>query len=254
MIKTAKKTIQRAFHLFGLDLKWHVPHPVHDLFELLKLYQVNTVFDIGANSGMSGEYFRNIGFTGKIVSFEPVRDHYRQLEKRASNDPLWLSENVAIGDQEGEQEIFLTGGSGAANSFLVSTGHMEQVAPELATIGREMVMLRTLRSITEEHYPRGDRLFLKIDAQGYEKKILESSGDQLDKVVGMRIEMSIVRSYDGEPLICDMLPYLYEHGYRVCAIEEAWSNRETQEVYQVDVMMFSPDRLPRNRNPKSTPA
>jgi FkbM family methyltransferase len=243
VIKTAKKTLQRALHLFGLDVKWHVPHPAHDLFELLKLYRVETVFDIGANSGVSGEYFRNIGFAGKIVSFEPVRDLYRQLQEKAIKDPLWLSENVAIGDQEGEQEINLTGGFGAANSFLVSTGHMEQVAPELATIGRQMVKVRTLHSVIEEHYQRGNRLFLKIDAQGYEKKILEVAGDQLSKVVGMRIEFSIVRSYEGEPLICDMLPYLYELGYRVCAIEEAWSNRTTQEVYQVDAVLFRPEKL-----------
>jgi FkbM family methyltransferase len=165
------------------------------------------------------------------------------LEKRASKDPLWFSLNVAIGDQEGEQEIYVTGGSGTANSFLKSIGHKEQVAPELATIGREMVKLRTLSSIIEEYYLRGDRLFLKIDAQGYEKKILESAGDQLNKVIGMRIELAIVRNYDGEPLICDMLPYLYGLGYRVCAIEEAWSNRTTEEVYQVDAVLFRPERL-----------
>ena len=120
---------------------------------------------------------------------------------------------------------------------------MEKVAPELATIGSEIVKLRTLRSIIEEHFPRGDRLFLKIDAQGYEKKILESGGDQLNKVVGMRIELSIVRSYAGEPLICEMLPYLYELGFRICAIEEAWSNGTTQEVYQIDAVLFRPERL-----------
>lgn len=213
------------------------------MFELLKLYRVDTVFDIGANSGMSGEYFRNIGFAGKIVSFEPVNYLYRQLEEKAGKDPLWLSENVAVGDKEGEQEIYLSGGSGAANSFLVSIGQMERVAPELATIGREIVKLKTLGSITEEYYPRGDRLFLKIDAQGYEKKILEGAGDQLNRVVGMRIEMSIVRNYVGELLVCDMLPYLYGLGYSLCAIDEAWSDRATQEVYQVDAIMFRTDRL-----------
>jgi len=244
VIKTAKKTVQRAFHFFGLDLKWHVPHPVHDLSELLKLYQVDTVFDIGANSGMSGQYFRNIGFAGQIVSFEPVDYLYRQLEEKGRRDPLWLFENVALGDMDGKQEIYLTGGSGSANSFLVSTGHMEKVAPELSTIGREMVTLKTLQSFSEKYYPEGDRLFLKIDAQGYERKILEGAGDQLNRVVGMRIEMSIVRSYEGEPLLCEMLPFIYGLGYQICAIEEAWSNRSTQEVYQVDVTVFRTDRLP----------
>ncbi len=235
--------MQRLFHLFGLGLKWYVPHPAHDLFELIKLYQVEMVFDIGANSGVSGEYFRNIGYAGKIVSFEPVKDLYTQLQKKANQDPLWVCENVAIGDRETEQEIYVTGGSGSASSFLVSVGHMEKVAPELATIGTEMVKLRTLRSVIVKHFPQGERLFLKIDAQGYEKKILESAGDQLDRAVGMRIELSIMRNYDGEPLICEMLPYLYELGFRVCAIEEGWSNRTTQEVYQVDATLFRTERL-----------
>ena len=106
-----------------------------------------------------------------------------------------------------------------------------------------MVRVRTLQSITERHYPRGSRLFLKIDAQGYEKQVLEGAGSQLEKVVGMRIELSLVRSYEGAPLIGDMLPYLAERGYRLCGIEEAWSNRLTQEVYEVDAILFRTERL-----------
>lgn len=236
-----KKTVQRAFHLFGLDLKWHVRHPAHDLFELLTLYEVDTVFDIGANSGMSGEYFRNLGFAGKIVSFEPVSHYYHELEEKTRKDPLWSCENIALGDLEVEQEINVAAG---ASSFLNSNGRMEKVAPELRVVGREKVKIKTLQSLTEKYYAEGHRLFLKIDAQGYEKNIVEGAGDQLDKVVGMRIEMSIIRNYDGEPLIGDMLPYLYDLGYQLCAIEEAWSNRTTQEVYQVDAVMFRTDRLP----------
>jgi FkbM family methyltransferase len=240
VIKSVKKTVQRAFHVFGLDLKWHVPHPAHDLFELLKLYQVETVFDIGANTGMSGEYFRNLGFAGKIVSFEPVSSYYSELVLKTSKDPLWLCENIALGDIAGEQEINVASG---ASSFLKSTGRMEQVAPELRVSGREKVKIKTLESLIERYYPEGQSLFLKIDAQGYENKILEGAGPSLDKVVGMRIEMSIVRNYEGEPLIGEMLPYLYELGYQLCAIEEAWSHRKTQEVYQVDAVMFRTDRL-----------
>lgn len=68
MRHTARKAVQRIFRLFGLQVRWHVPHPVHDLSTLLELYRVDTVFDIGANAGMSGQYLRNIGFSGKIVS------------------------------------------------------------------------------------------------------------------------------------------------------------------------------------------
>ncbi len=83
---------------------------------------------------------------------------------------------------------------------------------------------------------------MKIDAQGYERKILESANRELDRVVGMRIEVSLVQSYQSEPLICDMLPFLYGLGFKLCGVEEAWSNRNTQEVFQIDAMMMRADR------------
>jgi hypothetical protein len=119
---------------------------------------------------------------------------------------------------------------------------METQEPTLGAVGSEMVRVETLHSVVERHYPRGSRLFLKIDAQGYEKPILEGAGAQLDKVVGMRIELALVRSYEGAPLIGDMLPYLTGLGFRLCGIEEAWSNRATQEVYEVDAILFRTER------------
>ncbi len=241
--KTAKRSVQQALHLFGLDVKWHVPQPAHAVPTLLQLYRVDTIFDIGANAGMSGEYFRNLGFSGKIVSFEPVDVYYRQLAQKVAADPRWSCEKIAIGDQDGEQDINVSGGCGGASSFLPTVGHIEENEPDLAVIGQERVKVETLQSVMARHYPEGDRLFLKIDAQGYERRILESAGSELDRVIGMRIEVSMVRSYEGEPLICDMFPFLYGLGFKLCGLEEAWSNRQTQEVFQLDAVMLRTDRL-----------
>ena len=233
------------FRRLGLDIRWHVPRPVHALSTLLDLYGVDTVFDIGANAGNSGQYLRNIGFGGRIVSFEPVSDVYRQLAARAAGDPLWICENIALGDEAGDRRIHISGAGGISSSLLAGTGHLEAVEPELRTVGTESVRVETLRSMVERHYPHGSRLFLKIDAQGYEKRILDGAGSQLEKVVGMRIELSLVRSYEEAPLMAEMLPYLAALGYRLCGIEEAWSNRATQEVYEVDAILFRTERLVR---------
>ena len=241
--KTAKRSVQQALHLVGLDVKRHIPRPVHAVATLLELYQVDAIFDIGANAGMSGEYFRNLGYAGKIFSFEPVEAYYRQLEQKASRDPLWVCEKIGLGDQNGEQTINVSGGCGGASSFLPMVGLIEAEEPDLAVIGQETVRVETLQTVMSRHYPQGDRLFLKIDAQGYEQKILASAGKDLDRVIGMRIEVSMVRSYQDEPLICDMFPFLYDLGFKLCGIEEAWSNRDTQEVFQLDAAMFRTDRI-----------
>lgn len=240
-----KKIVQGGLHLLGLDLKRHIPNPPHALRTLLELYGVETVFDLGANIGMSGQYFRNLGFGGKIVSCEPVGRFFRELERKAAADPLWDCENVAVGDAEGEAEISVTGGGGGASSLLPMTPEVTEHAPELAVVGSERVRVTTLSDLARRHYPEGERLFLKLDVQGYERKVIEGGRDVLDRVVGMRVEMSLLKCYEGEPLLCDMLPYLDGLGFKLTGIEPAWSDERTQEVFQLDGIFFRPERAPR---------
>ena len=238
-----KKIVKRGVNLFGLDLKRHIPRPPHTLPTLLELYGVETVFDLGANIGMSGQYLRNLGFRGKIVSCEPVARYYEELKRNSARDPQWLCERVAVGDAEGESEINVTGGSGGASSFLTMTPAVTEHAPELAVVAHERVRVTTLDALARKHYPAGDRLFLKLDVQGYERNVLEGGRATLDRVVGMRIELSVLKCYEGEPLLCDMLPYLYGLGFSLAGIEPAWSDKRTQEVFQLDGMFFRTDRL-----------
>ena len=212
--------------------------PTHDLAELLKLYRVETLFDAGANAGMSGRYFRNLGFQGRIVSFEPVGPFYQQLVQEAAGDPNWVCENAALAEAEGEQEINVSGGCGGASSFLKKTGTTWESASELEYVGRERVRVTTIDRAAQEHYPEGRRLFLKLDVQGYERKVLEGASQTIPRIVGARVELSVSQCYEEEPSMFEMMNYLYGLGFRLCAIEEAWSDPQTREVYQMDGVFF----------------
>lgn len=231
-----KRFLKTLLHSVGLNFRRY--DPTHDLSELLRLYRVETIFDVGANAGMSGRYFRNLGFKGKIVSFEPVGHYYKLLAQEAVGDSLWTSENVALADGEGEQEINVSGGGGAASSFLTQTGRTWETAPELECVARERVRVTTVDRAALEHYPEGDRLFLKLDVQGYERKVLEGASQTMPRVIGVRIELSVSPCYEDEPSIFEMINYLHDSGFRLCAIEEAWSNSRTREVYQMDAVFF----------------
>lgn len=242
MRRVLHRTLKRAGQLVGLDVRWHVRRPEHALSTLLELYAVDIVLDVGANIGNSGDYLRNIGFCGRIVSFEPVAELYSQLERKAARDRRWHCERLALGDVRAEMNINVSGGDGSASSFLEMTDTIPENAPELKHSSSETVIVDTIDSVVGRYCGERDRIFLKLDAQGYEKRILHGAKDSLHRVVGMKIELSIVQSYEGEPLICEMLPYLYDLGFRLHGIEAAWSNRVTQEVFQVDGFLFRPDR------------
>ncbi len=241
-MRVLKNVVRRVLRSAGLDVRWYRGNPPHSLEALLALYGVDTVFDIGANIGMSGRYLRNLGFRGTIVSCEPVLRYYRELERESANDPRWLCENVAVGDTEGEMEINVSGAGGASSSFLQITPEATAHVPELAFIGHERVRVRTVDALAREHYPRGNRLFLKLDVQGYERNVLEGARETLDRIVGLRIELSVLKCYEGEPLLCDMLPDLQSLGFSLAGIEPAWSDPRTQEVFQLDGMFVRTDR------------
>src|SRR6185436_11072287 len=71
-------SIRHQFRKFlwktGYDLfKFDVSHPVMRRRKLLEFYNINVVLDVGANFGQFAEQLRyDVGYGGKIVSFEPL--------------------------------------------------------------------------------------------------------------------------------------------------------------------------------------
>jgi hypothetical protein len=115
---------------------------------------------------------------------------------------------------------------------------MWESAPELEYVRRERVRVTTVDHAALEHYPQGDRLFLKLDVQGYERKVLEGAVQSLPRVIGVRVEMSVSQCYEDEPLLSEMISYIHALGFRLCAVDEAWSDPRTREVFQVDGVFF----------------
>jgi len=232
-----KRAIKKAFRSIGFDIRRYTPSAATVLERMLRTYAVDTILDIGANVGQSGESFRLMGFSGQIVSFEPVSHLYEQLRIKAGSDPLWHVEKLALGRSSGRIEINVSGGHAGASSILEMTDNVRTNAPDQRAVRKEQVEMTTLAAVLDKYYPRGDRCFLKIDVQGYEKKVLEGGLDALHKVIGMKIEMSLVQNYEGETLLTEMLPFLYGLGFRAVCFENGWENNQTGELYQVDCIL-----------------
>lgn len=237
-----KRPIQALLGNFGLEVRRKQVREKTKLETLLAQYRVDMVFDVGANIGQYGPWFRWIGFDKTIVSFEPISHLFEQLRQNAKPDPKWLVEQVALGEKEGSCVINVSGGHGGASSLLTMTEHVVKNAPDQAVIRQEKIRVTTVEKMMKKYYPEGDRLFLKIDAQGYERNVIEGIGSELHRVVGLKVEMSLVENYRGEVLLRDMLPFLEQRGFHLVEFENGWSNEKTGEMYQVDGVLFRTDR------------
>src|SRR5262245_55897412 len=67
---------------------------------------IDCIIDVGGNVGKFGRFLRNeIGFRGEIISFEPVRTNFEQLEAVAAGDKKWKVFQTALGRQPGRLSI-----------------------------------------------------------------------------------------------------------------------------------------------------
>ncbi len=200
---------------------------------LLSLKGINVVLDIGANAGQFALGLRHDGYEGRIISFEPVAQVYENLAANARGDTKWETVNCALGSFDGMAEINVSLNTVSSSLLNMLPRHLEG-APESRYVRQEEISVRRIDSIVDSYLSEGERAFAKIDAQGFERQIIEGGEGSMDRICGMQLEMSLAPLYQGETLIGDMIGFLSEKNYALVSIEPAYWDLVTHELLQVD--------------------
>ena len=212
---------------------------------MLRTHNVNLIFDVGANAGQFGVLLREIGFDGKIVSFEPLSDARESLQNISRNDPMWqIALQTAIGEENGEIEIQIAGNSQSSSVLDMLDTHV-RAAPDSKYIGKEKVALRTLDSIAPDYMDSNSISFIKIDTQGYETQVMNGAKKLMSQIVGLQVEISLVPLYKGQCLFDEMLKKLKNDGFELWSISTVFSDPNTAQLLQVDATFF---RTPRSNS------
>ena len=212
---------------------------------MLRTHNVNLIFDVGANAGQFGVLLREIGFDGKIVSFEPLSDARESLQNISRNDPLWqIALQTAIGEENGEIEIQIAGNSQSSSVLDMLDTHV-RAAPDSKYIGKEKVALRKLDSIAPDYMDSNSIAFIKIDTQGYETQVMNGAKKLMSQIVGLQVEISLVPLYKGQCLFDEMLKKLKNDGFELWSISSVLSDPNTAQLLQVDATFF---RTPSNNS------
>ena len=205
---------------------------------MLRTHNVNLIFDVGANAGQFGVLLREIGFDGKIISFEPLSDARESLLNISRNDPMWqIALQTAIGEENGEIEIQIAGNSQSSSVLDMLDTHV-RAAPDSKYIGKEKVALRTLDSIAPDYMDSNSISFIKIDTQGYETQVMNGAKKLMSQIVGLQVEISLVPLYKGQCLFDEMLKKLKNDGFELWSISTVFSDPNTAQLLQVDATFF----------------
>lgn len=238
--KRYEHLLRRTANRFGVDIHRHRPTESLPgrLSRMLEHHGVDTVLDIGANVGQFAQGMREAGFRGQLVSFEPLENAHEQLLLASRNDPKWeVAPRAAIGAHEGDVELNVAGNSFSSSILNVLPDHVT-AAPESARVDIERVRLMPLDTAARGYLREDNVSFIKIDAQGYEDRILDGATRTLSQSVGLHLELSFVPLYEGQPLFDEMVERILSAGFCFWGIWSGIHDPQSGRMLQVDATFF----------------
>lgn len=204
------------------------------LQRIIEFCAIDLVIDVGANRGHYAKELRANGYSGRIVSFEPLSSVRADLAIAARGDTRWrIADQMALGETEGEITINVAGNS-LSSSVLKMLPEHERAAPGSAYVSSEVVPLRRLDGIGDVFLADAQRALLKIDTQGYEDRVLDGARGFLASVVAVQCELSLVPLYVGQLLFDEMRSRMEAMGFVLFAIFPGYVDEQSGQTLQVD--------------------
>lgn len=200
---------------------------------LMDSLAIDLVLDVGANAGQYAQGLREAGFAGRIVSFEPLSEAFANLERHAVPDRSWEVHHRALGDEDGTAPINVAGNSWSSSLLPMGSRHLAS-APESAYVDIEEVALSRLDSLWDEVVRPGERVWLKLDVQGFEGRVLRGAEGCQRSLAAVQLEMSLVPLYEGEDTWRELVDYLEEAGFELGGLEPGFSDPISGRLLQFD--------------------
>jgi FkbM family methyltransferase len=210
------------------------------LWFLFPYLGITCVLDVGAGTGEYGAFLRQNGYTGQIVSFEPVESRFRVLAKRCEADPAWRAYPYALGAESRTGRINVTRNP-AYSSFLQPSAHSLATFTGSAIERTETVEVRRLDDILDDVVDRVEdpRLFVKLSAQGWELDVLGGAEQHLSQIRALHAQLSFHPVYEGGVAFPAAVSSLAGAGFAVSGIFDR-PHHHGFRLADVDCVMIRP--------------
>ncbi len=236
-----ERITKKIFQSFGILIRKYNPATSEELrrIKLLQHYNIDLVFDIGANEGQYAMGIMDAGYKNKIVSFEPLTSVHSIIENESKKHNNWtVAPRCAVGAKKEEIEINISANSVSSTLLNMLDAHIEG-APESKIIGKEKVQVFTLDEIGEQYISGSKNIFLKIDVQGFEQEVLKGAQNMIDKAKGIEMEISMIPLYENQNwLLPQILEYMQQKGFQLTSIVPAFTDHKTGKVLQCNGIFF----------------
>lgn len=214
MISNLKRAVKKTFNFIGLDIVRISKNPKHSLLGLRNL-PIRTIIDVGANKGQFSRMISEIFPDAYIYSFEPLPEPFEELKKWAMQQNEKVKAfNLALGDTEGEIEMFSHIEHSPSSSFLKTANICEEIYPFTQKQIPVPVKLTNLDNwVKSLSIPLIPEIFIKLDVQGYEDRVIRGGQETFNMAKACVLEVNLDKLYEKQATFNDITILLYNLGY-----------------------------------------
>jgi FkbM family methyltransferase len=168
--------------------------------------------DCGANIGFVSYQFHKRFKDAIVYSFEPNPDVFIKLQSNLMKEDFSIKKfNVGIGSGPDSMVFYKNNNTGTSSFMLPNSFHQAHMARRYSTLEVPIV---SIESFCAEHSI--DQIgIVKLDIEGFEVEALKGCKNLLkeSRIDFLYIEASLVPSYEGQPLIEDVITYMRQFNY-----------------------------------------
>jgi len=230
---------------YGQFVPYNKIYEQYNLKRVLAYLDVDCVFDVGANAGQYAKMLRkHAGFTGRIISFEPIPWLAEKIRMEAAGDGLWEVEETALASEAGEGYFNVM----ASDQFSSLGTPIHNETPRFVTQNIMERQIRVRKEPLESAYKRlknkygFERPFLKMDTQGFDVMILKSGQAIAEYFVGLQSELSIKRIYKESVDFRDAISFYNELGFELTAFVPN-NSAHFPQLIETDCIMIRSDLI-----------
>jgi FkbM family methyltransferase len=215
--------LNRFLKKYKLQIKSYPEKHIKNRFKIINANNINLLLDVGANAGQFGKRMREYGFNHKIISFEPVADTFSLLKSVAEKDGNWEAVNLGLGDKNESLTINVAKNSQSSSFLDMHETHIK-ARPNSVYIAEQLATIKRLDELLPQIVNGNERIMLKIDTQGYEKKVIDGCEGIFNMINLIQMEMNLTTLYIGELDFVGKISYLNNLGFELVSIESGFSD------------------------------
>jgi FkbM family methyltransferase len=191
------------------------------------------IIDVGGFNGEVSVKFATAFPDSQIYTFEPIKNHFEQLQNVILPYTNIKAFNIALGSTTEEKQINKLFNSSSSSILEASNAISNDFfATHLAPKETESIVVKRLDDVLPISIAHIS--ILKMDVQGFELQVLKGSEETLKKVYIVVLEMQNHDFYKGAPMYFELDEYLRKQGFKLFDLLPAIRNE--MKLYEWDAI------------------